>query len=233
MTDVLSVQGVTAGHGKVVGVRDVDVRLGAGEVLAVLGPNGAGKSTLMKALAGLLPRMSGEVVVDGQPLASGHPIEANRSGVVLVPDNRALFSSLTVRETVQLARVKGNDRGDAVLDLFPALHDRLKVKAGSLSGGEQQMLVLARALVQSPRVLLIDEMSLGLAPIIVEDLLPIVRSYADDTGASVILVEQHVHLALEVADAAMVLVHGDVSLQEQASVLRSDSSRLEAAYLGS
>ena len=232
MTAVLEAQGLTCGYGKIVAVRDFDFEVGAGEVMAILGPNGAGKTTLMMTLAGLLPRLGGEVRLAGDALPNGKPGVANMSGLVLVPDNRALFTTLTVRENVEIAKVKGQNNVDDVLDLFPALHKRLKLKAGSLSGGEQQMLAMARGLVQQPKAFLIDEMSMGLAPIIVEELLPIVRRVADDTGAAVVLVEQHVNLALEVADSAIVLVHGDVSLRGSADDLRNDPTRLEAAYLG-
>lgn len=232
MTAMLTATELKCGYGKIVAVRPLDLELRAGEVTAILGPNGAGKTTLMMTLAGLLPRLGGDVLLEGESLPSGKPIVANMSGVVLVPDNRALFTTLTVRENVEIAKIKGENNVDEVLDLFPGLHPRLKLKAGALSGGEQQMLAMARGLVQKPKVLLIDEMSMGLAPIIVESLLPIVRSIADDTGAAVVLVEQHVNLALEVADSAIVVVHGDVSLRGSADELRGDPGRLEAAYLG-
>ncbi|NED64990.1 ATP-binding cassette domain-containing protein, partial [Streptomyces sp. SID10244] len=131
-----------------------------------------------------------------------------------------------------IARRRGGMAIEEVLEPFPALRSRWKVAAGSLSGGEQQMLAVARALVQKPSVLLIDEMSMGLAPVIVESLLPIVRRIADTTGASVILVEQHVRLALEVADDAIVLVHGDITLRGTSAELRRDPDRLQAAYFG-
>jgi branched-chain amino acid transport system ATP-binding protein len=232
VTAVLEAKQLTCGYGKIVAVRNVDLEIAEGEVLAILGPNGAGKTTLMTTLAGLLPRISGDVTLHGKSLPSGRPSIANLSGVVLVPDNRALFTTLTVRENIEIARVKGQNNVDEVIDLFPALVKRLKIKAGALSGGEQQMLAMARGLVQQPKVLLIDEMSMGLAPIIVESLLPIVRHIADEAGHAVVLVEQHVRLALEVADTAMVLVHGDVSLRGPASEFRSEPERLEAAYLG-
>jgi branched-chain amino acid transport system ATP-binding protein len=172
------------------------------------------------------------VKFEGKSLPSGKPTAANLSGVVLVPDNRALFTTLTVRENIEIARIKGRSNVDEVLDLFPALVRRLKLKAGALSGGEQQMLAMARGIVQQPKVFLIDEMSMGLAPIIVESLLPVVRRIADETNAAVVLVEQHVRLALEVADSVMVLVHGDVSLSGAVDEFRADPTRLEAAYLG-
>jgi branched-chain amino acid transport system ATP-binding protein len=143
---------------------------------------------------------------------------------VLVPDDRSLFPALTTAENLEAARRRrGAPPARTMLDLFPALADRWKVPAGSLSGGEQQMLAVARALVQQPRVLLIDEMSLGLAPTIVESLLPVVRRIADERGATVVLVEQHVRLALEVADRAVVLVHGELRLQGSGAGSGGDS----------
>ncbi|WP_067663067.1 ABC transporter ATP-binding protein [Nocardia miyunensis] len=229
---VLECRGLIAGHGSVTVVREFDLSLSAGSVLAILGPNGAGKTTVMSTLAGLIPRLGGDVLVAGTSLPSARPGAANRAGLVLVSDDRALFTSLTVRENIQIARKSGGPDLDAVLDMFPALKKRLKVTAGAISGGEQQMLAVARALVQKPKVLLIDEMSMGLAPVIVEDLLPMVRRIADETGAVVVLVEQHVRLALEVADEAIVIVHGDVRLRGSAAELSADPEMLEAAYLG-
>jgi len=232
MTAVLVCRSLTAGHAGIPVVREIDLELAAGQVLAVLGPNGAGKTTLLTTLAGLLPRLGGQVLVDGSPLANFRPNRANRAGVVLVPDDRSLFTSLTVAENLRAASPRGADVVDEVLDLFPALQKRWKLAAGSLSGGEQQMLAMARALVQRPRVLLVDELSMGLAPVVVEQLLPVMRRVADDMGAVVVLVEQHVHLALEVADQAMVLVHGVVALVGPAAELAVNRDGLEAAYLG-
>jgi branched-chain amino acid transport system ATP-binding protein len=232
MSIALECRGLVAGHGSVAVLRPLDLSLEHGTVVAVLGPNGAGKSTLLNTLAGLLPRLGGEVLLDGKPMAKRKPRAANRAGVVLVPDDRALFTALTVRENLVLARRSGGPTFDDAMDLFPALAERKNVTAGALSGGEQQMLAVARGLVQKPEVLLIDEMSMGLAPVIVEELLPVVRRIVDETSAVVVLVEQHVQLALEVADHAIVLVHGDVTLRGTATELAADRRRLEAAYLG-
>jgi branched-chain amino acid transport system ATP-binding protein len=227
----LACDGLTIGYGDLAVGRGIDLRVDSGEILAVLGPNGAGKTTLLLTIGGFLPAIDGSVVVDGSPLAPGSPRRANRSGVVLVPDSRALFTQLPAIENLRLAARPGGPPVAEMLDLFPALARRAKVLAGMLSGGEQQMLAVARALVQGPRALLIDEMSLGLAPVVVESLMPVVRRVADESDAAIVLVEQHVRLALEVADQAMVLVHGDVTLSGPAAALAAHPE-LEAAYLG-
>jgi branched-chain amino acid transport system ATP-binding protein len=223
---------LVAGHGSVAAVRSLDLSVERGSVLALLGPNGAGKSTVLETLAGLLPRLGGDVRVDGVAIASGKPIAASRAGIVLVPDDRALFTGMTVEQNIEIARKRSSPPASDMLELFPALEKRWHVHAGAISGGEQQMLAMARGLVQQPRVLLIDEMSMGLAPVIVERLLPVVRHVVETTGAVIVLVEQHVRLALEVADHAIVLVHGEVVLSGTAAELAADPERLEAAYLG-
>jgi branched-chain amino acid transport system ATP-binding protein len=231
--ELLTCEGVDAGYtkGRPV-VRGFDLRLLSGEVTALLGPNGAGKTTLLTTLAGLLPRLGGTVALDGREVRGGRAREVARRGVVLVPDARSLFTQLTVRDNLTLARRRQGSTVDQVLDFFPALGKRLKVAAGLLSGGEQQMLALGRAMIQDPRVLLVDELSMGLAPVIVEGLLPVVRRIAEDTGAAVVLVEQHVRLALGVADRAVVLVHGETVLSDSAGRLAADPGLLERAYLG-
>ena len=232
MTVVLECRGLDAGYGSTAVVHDLSFELQAGEVLAVLGPNGAGKTTLLLTIAGLLPRLTGEVRIGGAVLPSFHPRAANRAGAVLVPDDRSLFTTLTVEENLRAAARRRAGVDDALVELFPALRQRWKVAAASLSGGEQQMLALARALVQRPRALLIDEMSMGLAPVVFEELVPVVRRIADDTGAVVVLVEQHVPLALEIADQAMVLAHGETVMAGNAEELADDLVALESAYLG-
>jgi branched-chain amino acid transport system ATP-binding protein len=232
MTATLECRGLVGGHGSVAAIRNIDLAVGSGEVLAVLGPNGAGKTTLMETLAGLLPRLGGEVLVNSQSLQSANPAAASRAGVVLIPDDRSLFNSLTVRENLLVASSRHGRAPEEMLELFPELEKRWSLPAGMLSGGEQQMLAVARALIQRPKVLLVDEMSMGLAPVIVEALLPIVRQIADTTGAVVVIVEQHVGLALEVADSALVIVHGEIVLSSPAKDLASDPGLLEAAYLG-
>jgi branched-chain amino acid transport system ATP-binding protein len=231
MTASLAARGLSVGYDGLAVARGIDLEVRSREVLAVLGPNGAGKTTLLLTLAGLLPPIEGPIEVAGQSLKPGSARRANRAGVVLVPDSRALFTQLTPVENLRLA-AKRSELVDEALELFPAIAQRASLKAGALSGGEAQMLAVARALVQEPRVLLIDEMSMGLAPVVVESLMPVIRRVADERDAAVVLVEQHVHLALEVADQALVLVHGDVALRGAAAEVRSDALALEAAYLG-
>jgi branched-chain amino acid transport system ATP-binding protein len=233
MTDaLLACSGLDAGYDQLAVARGIDLSVDPGEVVAVLGPNGAGKTTLLLTLAGFLAPLGGTISVGGEDVKGGSPRRMNAAGVVLVPDSRALFTTLTTMENLSIAASKDGMTVDEALDLFPSLQRRAKIRVAMLSGGEQQMLAVARALVQGPKVLLIDEMSMGLAPVIVEGLMPIVRQVADEAGAGVVLVEQHVHLALEVADSALVLVHGDVALQGEASSLRGDAEALEQAYLG-
>ncbi|HVV12696.1 ABC transporter ATP-binding protein [Amycolatopsis sp.] len=233
MNAILECAGLDAGYlaGSPV-VRGFDLTLAPGEVTALLGPNGAGKTTVLLTIAGLVPALGGRLAIDGKPLGKGKARAAAKQGVVLVPDDRSLFTGLTVRQNLALCRRRGGTTVERMLEFFPALGKRLKIEAGKLSGGEQQMLAIGRALMLQPRVLLIDELSMGLAPVVVEELLPVVRRVATETSAAVVLVEQHVGLALGIADHAVVLVHGEQVLTRPASELAADPSILERAYLG-
>ena len=229
-TPVLECRDLDVGYGKLTVARDITFTLQPKKVLTILGPNGAGKTTLLMTLAGFLAPRAGTVSINGETVRGSSPRRMNQAGLVLVPDFRALFTELTPVQNLKLAAPRGADLGP-VLDLFPALQRREKLRVADLSGGEQQMLAIARALVQSPKLLLIDEMSMGLAPVAVEALMPVIRQVADERGASVIMVEQHVQLALEVADEAMVMVHGAVVLSGSAETYRHDISAVESAYL--
>jgi len=229
---LLSIDNLTAGHDGVPVVRDVSLSVDAGEVVALLGANGAGKTTVLRTVVGELAPIGGSVSFDGNELARQSTFRRARRGIALVPDDRALFSDLTVRENLRLARRRGAASDSEVLGILPELEKCLGRTAGVLSGGEQQMLALGRALVSRPRVLLVDEMSLGLAPVIVERLLPLLRRVASEHGSAVIFVEQHVGLALEVADRGYVLARGAVVLEGSASDLRERRALLESSYLG-
>lgn len=233
---VLECRALTAGHLKERPcVRDVDLTLEAGQITCLLGPNGAGKTTLLETLAGLLPRIGGEVRVAGEAVRGGRPRDAVRAGMVLVPDDRALFRQLSTEQNLMLAVAQRSRRRAGlrqVLEYFPALEKRLSVDAGRLSGGEQQMLAIGRAILQRPTVLLIDELSMGLAPMIVTEILEVLKKLAATEGTGVLLVEQHIHLALGVADKAVVLVHGQIADRGSAAEFRDDPGRVERAYLG-
>ncbi len=228
---VLECRALDVGYGKLTVARDITFTLAPNRVLTILGPNGAGKTTLLMTLAGFLSPRSGTITMNGRAVKGSSPRRMNQGGLVLVPDFRALFAELTPIQNLKLAAPRGADL-DPVLDLFPMLSRRAKLRVADLSGGEQQMLAIARALVQSPKLLLIDEMSMGLAPIAVESLMPVIRRVADERGASVVMVEQHVQLALEVADEAMVMVHGNVVLAGAAEQFRKDTTMVQAAYMG-
>ena len=232
MTIGLSCEGLTGGHGTTTAFRDVDLNIEQGSVLALVGPNGAGKSSLLLTLAGLLPAKSGTIAIDGERIATGKPAAANRAGVVLVPDNRCLFEPLTAEENLKVAAPRRGLAPADLLETFPALERRWHVPAGALSGGEQQMLAMARALIQQPKVLLVDELSMGLAPLIVEALFQTVQQIAADHGCTVVLVEQHVGLALEVADQAAVLNRGTIVIEGLASELAARPDDIELAYFG-
>jgi branched-chain amino acid transport system ATP-binding protein len=236
MESVLSCQAVSAGYVGVPVVRKLDLHVASGEVVSLLGPNGAGKTTIVLTIAGVLPSLAGEVVVLGSPVKGGQAHKVARRGVAFVPDDRALFFGLSAQENLQLGPrpPKGQTNTvDLVLEYFPSLKSRLKTRAGLLSGGEQQMLAIGRAIAGRPKALVIDELSLGLAPVIVKRILPVVRQIADDLGTAVLLVEQHVDLALGISDRAYVLNHGAVVLEGAAEDLRKDRHRLRASYMGS
>ncbi|NNE74826.1 MAG: ABC transporter ATP-binding protein [Acidimicrobiales bacterium] len=233
---LLSINGLSTGYAGVPVVRDIGLEVHAGEVVALLGPNGAGKTTTLLAASGLLPALAGSVTVLGSPVDAKAPHRNARRGLAHVAEDRSLFSDLTVRENLRLGlsgnRAQRATAQTAALGHFPELERLMDRQAGLLSGGEQQMLAMARALASSPRILLVDEMSLGLAPIIVERMLPIVRDIADDLGTAVLVVEQHIHMALGIADRAYLLSHGEVVLEGDAAELAQRRDLLEASYLG-
>jgi branched-chain amino acid transport system ATP-binding protein len=234
MPEILEVLGVRAGYGRIDVVREASLSVKSGEVVALLGSNGAGKSTLLKAIAGILRPSAGAVRLAGDDVTALPPERLVRRGLALVPEGRMLFGDLTVEENLALgAYATGSDAAtrERVLTLFPVLADRLSQRAATLSGGEQQMLAIGRALMSRPRVMLLDEPSLGLAPRVVAQIFDVLDDLVSD-GLGVLLVEQDANLALKHANRGYVMRNGRVVLKGHASDLRrNDEVRL--AYLGS
>ena len=235
-SDLLRIENLDTGYAGVPVVRDLNLHVAKGEVVALLGPNGAGKSTTLLTISGLIPILGGSIFALGEEVDSRNPHLMARRGLAHVAEDRSLFFNLTVNENLKLG-LRSDKTGmevglERALEMLPALRPLMNRRAGLLSGGEQQMLAMARALVSQPKLLLVDEMSLGLAPIIVEQLLPIVRDIADQTETGVLIVEQHVNLALNVADRGYVMNHGELVMEGSAEELLERQDLLEASYLG-
>jgi ABC-type branched-subunit amino acid transport system ATPase component len=229
---MLEIDSMHAGYDGAAVVRNLDLSVAPGEVVALLGANGAGKTTTLRAVSGIVRPLEGSITIDGQDTASISPSQVARLGVSHVPEGRGIFYGLTVAEHFRLGPRGEKLDPEAGYRYFPALAELKNRAAGLMSGGEQQMLAVARALMRRPKLLLLDELSLGLAPVIVERLLPVVREYASEEGCAVLLVEQHVGLALDVADRAYVLSHGHVVLHRPAAELRGNHDLLLQSYLG-
>ena len=229
---ILEIDDLSAGYAGAEVIRHVDITVGQGEVVALFGPNGAGKTTTLRTISGLVRPSKGKICYDGNDLARQSPTARARAGIAHVPEGRGIFFSLTVAEHFRLGYRGERVDPALVYEYFPALEPLKDRRAGLLSGGEQQMLAVGRALARRPRLLLLDELSLGLAPILVERLLPVVRQYAQDSGCAVLLVEQHVQLATEIADRCYVLSHGDIVLHETGARLLDDPAILFASYVG-
>ena len=235
MSSLLQVEKLAAGYGMTPVLFDVDLELSEGELVALIGANGAGKSTLLGALSGLVQVSGGSVRLAGRPLTGLRPERIVDSGIVHVPQGRRLFSTMTVERNLVLGAYRRHDRQvredlDRILGYFPALRDKLDREAGTLSGGEQQMVAIGRGLMARPTLLMIDEPSLGLAPNIVDRVMEIVKVINKD-GTAVLLVEQDVVLALEIADRAYVLENGRIVMSGRAADLRRDPA-VRKAYLG-
>jgi len=228
---MLEVAGLSAGYGRVQVLWDVDLSIGQQQIVALVGPNGAGKSTLLRALSGMIPISAGHATFRGQELGGRSIEQIVDLGIAHVPEGRRLFPGLSVRDNLRLGgwRVNNRDVG-RVVELFPALGDRLNQVAGSMSGGEQQMVAIARGLMGRPDLIMIDELSLGLAPMIVDEIIQRLPEIAA-SGTSVLLVDQDVDAALAIAERAYVLETGHVVLSGKAAELLADQ-RVRESYLG-
>lgn len=234
MTPLLTIDRLSAGYGEARVLRDVSLQVNTGEIVALLGSNGAGKTTLLRAVSRLIAG-EGRVEFAGKSLAGMTPDQVFALGLVQVPEGRQLFPKMTVEENLLMGAYRRRDRAEvsgtlgAVYELFPALKERTKQRAGSLSGGEQQMCALARALMAAPKLLAVDEMSLGLAPIVVDRLLKVLREIRE-RGVTVLLVEQDLFAALSVADRGYALEDGRIVRQDTAAKL-ADDPEVRRAYL--
>ena len=234
-SEVLRLEGLTVARAGRAVVRDVSLEIPQGEVTTLLGPNGAGKSSLVLAVAGVLPAQSGSIKIGDAELVGRRPEKIRAAGVAVVPEGRRLLPDLTVEDNLQVATYvlpsgAARERRAYALELFPELQARLDARARSLSGGEQQMVVLAQALVSQPKFILIDELSLGLAPVVLKRLIPTIRTIAE-SGVGVLLIEQFATVALGLANRAYVMEGGDIEFSGLASELREKPELLQSAYL--
>ena len=232
---MLEVRDLRVAYGGIVAVKGIDLEVGKGELVCLIGANGAGKTTSLKAIAGLVPRAGGLIRLEGMDTAGLASHQLARRGLALVPEGRGIFGRLTVRENLQMGAYHRSDAGiagdlDRVFALMPRLAERLNQTGGTLSGGEQQMLAIGRALMSRPKLLLLDEPSMGLAPAMVQKVFEIVRKAAAE-GVTILLVEQNAKVALELARWAYVMESGRITLSGEARALLADP-RVREAYLG-
>jgi branched-chain amino acid transport system ATP-binding protein len=233
---VLELRNVSTHYGLIAVLRDVNVEIRAGEIVCLLGGNASGKSTTLKTILGMVTPSQGEVVYRGESIGGLSTTEIVGRGVTMVPENRRLFTRMTVRENLELGSYLRTDKAkvkedmDRVMELFPRLRERLAQKAGTLSGGEQQMVAMSRALMADPKVLLMDEPSMGLAPVLVDQVFQIIQDI-NKLGTTIFVVEQNANMALSIADRGYVLQTGQIVLADTAAALLKNPQMREA-YLG-
>ena len=233
---MLEVKDIEVGYGDLLAVEGASLEVGERQIVSLLGSNGAGKTTLIRTISGLIKSRRGSITFEGKPIASLKPHKIVEMGVIQVPEGRLLFPEMTVRENLEMgaysraAREKLAESHAEVMALFPALEDRQDQLAGTLSGGEQQMVAIGRGLMARPKLLMLDEPSLGLAPIVVEEIFKVIKTIRDK-GTSILLVEQNVFQALGVSDTAFIIENGSISLSGEAKGMLDDE-RVKEAYLG-
>ena len=232
----LDLSGVSSGYGSFPVLQDIDLTVERGSIVTLIGANGAGKSTLIKTISGLVKASGGKIMFNGIDCTGHSPDRMIRSGIGLVPEGRRLFGDMTLRENLEMGAYARNDKQavakdfERVLTLFPELKDRLSTVASSFSGGQQQMVAIARALMSAPRLLLLDEPTIGLAPVVVERVATLIREISE-MGVDILLIEQNAEIALTIADYGYVLETGRVVMQDKADALLQDP-KVQTAYLG-
>jgi branched-chain amino acid transport system ATP-binding protein len=234
---MLELRGVNVFYGAVQALREVSLRVDEGEIVTLIGANGAGKSTTLMAMSGIVPPRRGEILFAGRPIHGLAPDRIVRLGICQVPEGRRIFPELTVAENLDMGAFLRRDRQgierdrEELYELFPILHHRRHQPGGNLSGGEQQMLAISRALMARPRLLLLDEPSMGLAPLVTRQIFEIITTMTRERSTTVFLVEQNANLALQIADRGYVLENGRIVLQGQAEALLNNEN-VQKAYLG-
>jgi branched-chain amino acid transport system ATP-binding protein len=234
---MLKAEGISASYGRVKVLKDINMSVENGEIVCLVGANGAGKSTLLKVISGIVPAASGKFLFEGQDITNKKPDFIVKAGLSHVPEGRQIFADLTVRQNLllgsyvhKLPKQEMTRLFDSVFDLFPILKSRLMQKAGTMSGGEQQMLAIGRGLMSQPKLLLLDEPSLGLAPLMVETILKVIQNLRS-TGISILLVEQNVNAALQISDRAYVMETGSIVTHGKARELM-ENDEIRKSYLG-
>ena len=234
---MLKLQKIQAGYGNILAIKDIDLEINEGEIITLIGANGAGKSTTLMTISGIVPSRSGRIVFDGQEIQKKEPDEIVRLGICQVPEGRHIFPELTVQENLDMGAFLRNDKKeikrdiDYVFSLFPILAERRGQDGGTLSGGEQQMLAMSRALMARPRLLLLDEPSMGLAPLVIRQIFEIIKQINAENRTTILLVEQNALMALSIAHRGYVLQTGQIVVSDTAANLKQNTM-VQKAYLG-
>lgn len=234
MKKILEIQNLKVSYGPVQALRGISLDVGEKEIVTLLGSNGAGKSSLLRSVMGMTSQRSGRILYEGREIQQWPTEQIVRSGIALVPEGRGILATLTVLENLELGayhRHGWKDELDEIFKLFPVLKERVRQNAGTLSGGEQQMLAIGRALLSKPRLLMLDEPSLGLAPKIIQNIFALIERIRD-TGVSILLIEQNAHMGLKVADRVYCLQNGEICLSGTAEEVRAQEDATQKAYLG-
>ena len=234
---MLKLENIQAGYGNILAIKDVDIEINEGEIITLIGANGAGKSTTLMTISGVVPARSGRILFNGREIQKAEPDEIVRMGICQVPEGRHIFPQLTVKENLDMGAFLRNDKKEIrrdieyVFSLFPILAERRGQDGGTLSGGEQQMLAMSRALMARPRLLLLDEPSMGLAPLVIRQIFEIIRQINAENNTTIFLVEQNANQALHIADRGYVIENGRIALSGSAESLLKNTE-IQKAYLG-